>query len=552
MINKNYTHAFLLSLSLLIVHPVVNQSYNSVWSNGKIDSKRILNDILLEKYVHTFNEHDDEIYVQHISNDNSYSFLKENIPFFECPDKKIERTYYFRWWVYRKHIKETSNGFIITEFMPNVSWAAKENAITCPGLFQFLDGRWMKNPNYLTDYANFWLFDSAYHENEKWSHFKAVLGHGFPLSDAILQFHKVHPSVSLLEKSKGELITNYEALKELRKTDIGLYWSNAGGWEGDGMEVAVGGNGIRPTINSYIYSQAKALSEISLLLGDEIGYNTYKNEAENIAELMLKHLWDEKASFFKVMKIKNSLPYPLVDVRELFGYIPWIYSIPPKGEGYEAAWSQINDAKGFYAPYGPTTCEQRHKGFKISYEGHDCQWNGPSWPYATSQTLMAMANVLQDYPQDVISKSDYLNHFLIYTNSQTLQKENGEIVPWIDENLNPYTGDWIARTMLKSKGNDDYYERGKDYNHSTYVDLLITGLLGFKPRLDNVIEINPCIPDNAWPYFCIEGIPYKNGLLTIVWDKKGDRYNVGSGLTVIYNGKVIGKSNGLSKLILKI
>ena len=55
------------------------------------------------------------------------------------------------------------------------------------------------------------------------------------------------------------------------------------------------------------------------------------------------------------------------------------------------------DPQGFQAPFGPTTAERRHPGFAVSYEGHECQWNGPSWPFATSVTLTALANVLNDY-----------------------------------------------------------------------------------------------------------------------------------------------------------
>ena len=31
-----------------------------------------------------------------ISNEDTWAFLKENIPFFECPDKEIEEVYYYR------------------------------------------------------------------------------------------------------------------------------------------------------------------------------------------------------------------------------------------------------------------------------------------------------------------------------------------------------------------------------------------------------------------------------------------------------------------------
>lgn len=511
----------------------------------------ILKNELVKEYVDAFNTSDEELYIQKFPNIEAADFMIENIPLLECPDKNVERTYYFRWWTYRKHIKETPDGHIITEFLPNVSWAARYNAITCPGRFHFLEGRWLKNPLYLQDYAKFWVFHSGVHSNSKWSHFSAVLGHAFPLSDAILQFHKVHQSDELIANSLQYLAANYEKLKKLRKTELGMYWSNAGGWEGDGMEVAVGGNGIRPTINSYMYSQAKALSEMFFMKGDKEQGEKYEKEAKEIADLITKILWDKEDCFFKVMRTKDFSTKKLAEVRELLGYVPWCYSIPPKNEGYEQAWTQIHDKEGFNAPYGLTTCEQRHPEFKISYVGHECQWNGPSWPYATSQTLMAMANVVQDYPQNIITREDYLNQFLIYTNSHRLQKEDNSVVPWIDENLNPFTGDWIARTMLKKKENI-FSERGKDYNHSTYVDLLITGLIGLKPRLDDTLEINPCIPEKAWDYFCLDKIRYKEHLLTIVWDKTGKKYKLGSGLVILSDGKEIARSPHLVKTLVRL
>ena len=33
-------------------------------------------------------------------------------------------------------------------------------------------------------------------------------------------------------------------------------------------------------------------------------------------------------------------------------------------------------------------------------------------------------------------------------------------------------------------------ERSRYYNHSTFNDLIITGLIGLRPRLDNTIEVN--------------------------------------------------------------
>ena len=89
------------------------------------------------------------------------------------------------------------------------------------------------------------------------------------------------------------------------------------------------------------------------------------------------------------------------DVRELHGYTPWYFNLPDADK--TDAWKQLMDPKGFYAPFGPTTAEQRHPKFAVSYSGHECQWNGPSWPYATAVTLTAMANLLNGPTQDAVT-----------------------------------------------------------------------------------------------------------------------------------------------------
>jgi hypothetical protein len=75
------------------------------------------------------------------------------------------------------------------------------------------------------------------------------------------------------------------------------------------------------------------------------------------------------------------------------------------------AWAQLSDPRGFAAPCGPTTAEQRASGFRIAESGDDCQWNGPSWPFSTSLTLSALGNVLRDYPQKNVTRQDYFHTF---------------------------------------------------------------------------------------------------------------------------------------------
>ena len=70
--------------------------------------------------------------------------------------------------------------------------------------------------------------------------------------------------------------------------------------------------------------------------------------------------------------------------RELMGYIPWYFNMPD--EDKNEAWKFLNDENHFYAPYGPTTAERCFPDFMELFD-HECLWNGPSWPFATTQTL---------------------------------------------------------------------------------------------------------------------------------------------------------------------
>ena len=207
------------------------------------------------------------------------------------------------------------------------------------------------------------------------------------------------------------------------------------------MEVSIGGSGYRATINAYMYGDALAIAQIAERFGRKDVAERFRVKAAEIRRLTQEKLWDPAAQFFKVLPRGENAQ--LSDARELHGYTPWYFNLPDADKS--VAWKQVMDPQGFYAPFGLTTAEQRHPRFAISYQGHECQWNGPSWPFSTAITLTAMANLLNDYQQDVVHRSDYFDLLKIYAKSQHLKRADGQVVPWIDENLNPANGDWISR-----------------------------------------------------------------------------------------------------------
>ena len=108
-------------------------------------------------HIKRFNTMEDENVTNFVSNAESWDWLQQNIPFFECPDADVEAIYYYRWWSFRKHLVQTPNGFVLTEFLTPVSHAGQYNTISCAVGHHLAEGRWLRDDRYLNDYITFWL-----------------------------------------------------------------------------------------------------------------------------------------------------------------------------------------------------------------------------------------------------------------------------------------------------------------------------------------------------------------------------------------------------------
>lgn len=455
-----------------------------------------------------------------------WDWCKANIPFFDCPDSDLVTTYYYRWELVTKHLTYGSpnSGYSFTEFIDRPFWSGAYGSISCPAGLQLYEVRWLRDPRYARDYLRYW-FKTPGAEPRRYSTW---------LGDAALAVEQVHPgsAAGLLP----DLVKNYEAWEmEHFDKDVGLFWQTG---HDDGMEYNInsrqtqdlvrGAPAYRPTLNAYMYADALAIAR----LAGEGPDGRFRQKAAALKENLQKKLWDPKRKFFFPMAKRDetrdgftvtagSLTYQTGKFagsdfgRELIGYVPWQFNLPDPG--YEAAWAKLMDKDAFLAPFGPTTVERKDPLFKISPTC--CWWSGNSWPYATSQTLKAMANLLQNYKQDVVTRDDYLK--LLTTYAKTHRK-NGK--PYIAEACNPDTGSWDGH---------DSYNHSEHYFHSNFADLIITGLVGLKSGPDKDVHLHPLVPD-SWDYFALVDVPYKDFRLSILWDRSGSRYGLGKGLHVLY------------------
>ena len=487
-------------------------------------------------YVDALNRSDPEDVNGGISNAEAWAWMTRNVPYLACPDSDLELTYYYRWWAYRKHIEKTGAGYVITEFLRPVKHSTDYNAISCALGLHIAEGRWLHDARYLDGYVDFWLhsgegggFEEHFHQFSGW------------LADALYDRWLADGNRPRLLAQFAALRKDYAAWEKERLTASGLFWQRD---VSDGMESSISGGrnvkNLRPTINSYMYANARALAAIAGMAGDARARAEYDRKAAALRKLTQERCWNPKDQFFETV-LENGTS---ANVREQIGYTPWYFDLPEKGKGFEVAWQQLMDPQGFYAPYGPTTAERRHPEFAIAAQGDDCQWNGPSWPFATSITLRALANVLNGYAQNSVSANDYRKTLGIYTRSQRLKLDNGQVVPWVDENLNPLTGVWWARELKLRK--KTYYGRGDHYNHSSYADLVITGLVGLRPRADDVVEVNPLAPPE-WDWFALDRVPYHGRELAILWDRTGEHFQKGAGLRIFAGGKEIAHAATLAR-----
>jgi len=485
-------------------------------------SEGVLKPDSFKHYVNHFNAMEDENIVNLISNAQSWSWMKTNIPLFECPDKGLEEMYYYRWWTYRKHIKQTRDGFVLTEFLLPVNHAGKYNTISCPLGHHINEGRWLHEQKYLNDYVLFWFRKN---NGAPQKHLHKYSGW---YVDSLYNRHLVHQDRDSLVDLLPDLICDYEKWEKERLLDGGLFWQHD---VKDGMEESISGSrkakNIRPTINSYMYANARAISKIAEMASKTDVAAEYADKAAKLKSLIQSLLWDDKAKFFKVLLEKGRFS----DAREAIGFIPWYFNLP--NPGYEQAWAQLIDPKGFWAPYGITTAERRHPKFRSHGVG-TCEWDGAVWPFASSQTLVAMANLLNNYRQSYVTKDDYFSALKTYAKSQ---HKNGR--PYIGEYLDEKTGYWL-------KGDS---ERSRYYNHSTFCDLIITGLVGLRPRDGEIIEISPLLPVDTWDWFCLDRVPYHDRIITILWDRTGDKYAKGKGMRIFADNKEIAHSDALEKVI---
>src|SRR5690606_19203187 len=122
-----------------------------------------------------------------------------------------------------------------------------------------------------------------------------------------------------------DLEADYAAWEQDRRLPNGLFWQTD---VKDGMEESLSGGrrerNMRPTINSYMYGNALAISKMQKMAGNVEKARLFQLKADTMKQLIQKELWNAADTFFETKKQTGEL----AKVREAIGYIPWYFNLP--------------------------------------------------------------------------------------------------------------------------------------------------------------------------------------------------------------------------------
>jgi hypothetical protein len=218
--------------------------------------------------------------------EDSWGWMEKEIPWFEASDKSFEEMYYFRWYAWQKHLVETKRGYVITEWLPKPE--AKDGffgALPDAAPFHIGEARWLREKKIAEDDARFWMSPDA--DARKYS---------FWVASTVLGLTKANGDDALGTSLLPALKANYAAWEASNQDTNGLFWQID---TRDAMEKSISGDGYRPTLNSYMFGDARAIAEMAGTAGDGVAQAEFNRKADALHGLIETNCGIRRASFMR-------------------------------------------------------------------------------------------------------------------------------------------------------------------------------------------------------------------------------------------------------------
>ncbi len=499
------------------------------------------------------------------------AWFDSNVPDFDCSDPWIRKMYDHRAYVLHKNMLSPKLGRMQWPTQSEGRWRSTwyPNVISYGAAHQIREARWLRDPKYWEGHLRTWA-ENAKPDGVYPSHVTPQGPSDGQYTDWITSTawdgHLVHPDKAFLAQVVDKLAANVRGWQKVYDPDgDGLLLVNSHWWTGmeyqpsffafsdykpskDFYQPAHPVSLERVDLTAYTYGNAVAVARIYRLLGQPGMAKEFDDLAAKIREAVMAKMWRPEKKFFYSLRADDDA---VADVKEVIGVYPFYFGMVPWGKGHESAWASILDPKQFWTTWPVASASKECPAYsQTNWPGDGramgCMWNGPTWPHANAIVLTAMARTLRATRDHQIANSPLKKEhlwalFRSFTRAQFRNQDIGQ--PWTGEFYNGDTGQWKTAE--------------RDYNHSTWLDILIPELIGVVPRDDDVFEVDPLLPDDALSFFLLDGLRYHGHEVTVVWDAPTtgapDRYGDGrKGLDVYLDGRLVVSAPRLSRLRAKL
>jgi hypothetical protein len=444
------------------------------------------------------------------------------IPYFECSDPHLQKTYWYRWYGLRLltvniggHQVEGEEGIRfphpcvfegIGGFRSHISYSAQCHMLEAGWMrdpvlaFGCIEGMFaaQENSGYLPGHLYLWRGTRGfYHAN--WG------------ANALQLFH-VTGDRDFVERVYPDLARYAEYFERDRdREDSHLYDIADQGETGqeymsrylfvddsadDWRRIQL--KGVDATV--YIYQLQRSLGEMARVIGKPEEAEVWDRKADATCAAVREKMWDPERGFFFDVDPKSGQRSPY---KAAVGFYPFLCDIAGP-EHLAALRDHLLNPAEFWTPY-PVPASSADDPF-FSAEGEwkgrrmSCPWNGRVWPMANSHASEALARVaftldesLKPQAADLITRFVHMMFF-----------DGDPERPNSFEHYNPLTGAPSA------------YRGVDDYQHSWVIDLLVKYVAGIRPGGSDTLLLDPLpFPVDR---FVLQGVRYRGHTVDICWD----------------------------------
>lgn len=480
------------------------------------------------------------------------------LPKFDCSDPVLNKTWYYRWYILRHCTSKPNHGYLkhATVYEGRGHKTGKLEPLKVNG-WEFSRLICLSTPLQMTDYK--WCPDKELVHDIIRGVFSTADENGIVMSTFV--HHKGSPFANFIVWATyqmflvdGDVEFIKEMLPQMKKCVDGN--TEVYGSKNDNLQIEVRhqrtGKEFQPSYwywtdypkenakhlatplkrmdtSIYHYLNTKGLYKMMEAAGDPEAAK-YKEFADTLAKQINEKAWDDETKFYYDLHHETD---EKALVKNIVGFYPYWAEIA--GEDKLEGIDHLFDKELFNLGNVFATTAPGCPGFSAigAWRGNlhsrdGCMWNGPSWPYTNGIMLDMLGK------QSKAHNHKYDDRFAEFLRDYSLQHYRMHDIskPYLVEQYNAITGEAISDEP--------------DYNHSYYLELLVSHVAGLKVEADKMV-IDPI--NIGLKYFSLANVKVRGKDVTITYSEK-DREDKGlkKGFIVMVDGEVVAQKDSLCKV----